>query len=562
MNTLITQSYFRLDYGAKIERAIARLVAAFEEKTFDTGRYPRRWLAIKLLEGDADILNRVHAMRNGVLIIELAKQDAEKIKSMLGDEVDMITADRRYGYINGIVRQSLQRPLIDRITLTDRIDDIVTHKWLGLPFFFVIMYVVFRLVIDVSAPFLDWTDAVINGPLAHLFSFILNLTPAPAWIHSLVIDGVIAGVGGVLVFVPGLLILYFFLALLEDSGYMSRAAFVMDRFMRVVGLHGKSFIPMILGFGCAVPAIYATRTIASRRDRILTALLVPLMSCSARLPVYVVFGLAFFGARAGTGIWGMYALGILIAMLAGMVFTRTILKPDASSAFVLELPPYRQPALKSVLIHMWENTREFVRKAGTTILFASLVMWLLLNLPWGVSNQRDSYFGKVSGAIAPVFAPLGFGNWQTSGALVTGFMAKEIVISTMSQIYLSGEEVEVTKLATFSEDVIGIGSGFVIATIDSGKILLSILPGVDLIPANEASNDTALSNALQKQFTPLSAMSMLVFVLLYVPCVATLGAIKHEFGTSWAVTSAVYQTGLAWIVAFMVYQGGRLLGFE
>ena len=399
MTTSLTQSFFRLDYGGKIERAIARLIVAFEENKFDTGRYPQRWLALKLLEGDTDILSRVQTMPNSMRILELAKQDAEKIKSMLGDEVDLITADRRYGYINGLVRQSLQRPLIDRITLTDRIDDIVTHKWLGLPFFFAIMYVVFRLVIDVSAPFLDWTDAVINGPIAHLFSFILDLIVAPAWIHSLVIEGIVAGVGGVLVFVPGLLILYFFLALLEDSGYMSRAAFVMDRFMRVVGLHGKSFIPMILGFGCAVPAIYATRTIASRRDRVLTALLVPLMSCSARLPVYVLFGLAFFGARAGTVIWAMYAIGIMVAMLAGMVFTRTVLKPDVSSAFVLELPPYRQPALKSVLIHMWENTREFVRKAGTTILFASLVMWLLLNLPWSVTNQRDSYFGKVSGMI-------------------------------------------------------------------------------------------------------------------------------------------------------------------
>ncbi|MBK9208659.1 MAG: ferrous iron transport protein B [Anaerolineales bacterium] len=518
MTTSSMQSLFRLDYGGKMERAIERMLAAFEENKFDTGRYPRRWLAIKLLEGDADILSRVQTMPQGAQLIAFAQQNAEHLKSMLGDEVDLLTADRRYGYINGIVRQSLQRPLMDRITLTDRIDDIVTHKWLGLPFFFMIMYVVFRLVIDVSAPFLDWTDAVINGPIAHLFSFILNLITAPAWIHSLVIDGIVAGVGGVLVFVPGLLILYFFLALLEDSGYMSRAAFVMDRFMRVVGLHGKSFIPMILGFGCAVPAIYATRTIASRRDRVLTALLVPLMSCSARLPVYVVFGLAFFGARAGTVIWAMYALGIIVAMLAGMVFTRTILKPDASSAFVLELPPYRQPALKSVLIHMWENTREFVRKAGTTILFASLVMWLLLNMPWGVTNQRDSYFGKVSGMIAPVFAPLGFGNWQTSGALVTGFMAKEIVVSTMSQVYLSGEDTVISEPLSFGEEMIRMGKGFITASIDSGKILLSILPGVDLIPANEAADDTALSNALQGQFTPLSAMSMLVFVLLYVPC--------------------------------------------
>ena len=558
--TITTQSLFKLDYGGKIEREIVKLISAFEEIKFDTGRYSQRWLALKLLEADADIVTRVQAMPNGEQVIALAQKGAEHVSSMLGDDFDLLTADRRYGYINGIVRQSLHRPLIDRITLTDRIDNVVTHKWLGLPVFFAVMYIVFRLVIDVSSPFLDWTDAVINGPIANWLRFLLDLMPVPAWIHSLIIDGVVAGVGGVLVFVPGLLILYFFLALLEDSGYMSRAAFVMDRFMRVVGLHGKSFIPMILGFGCAVPAIYATRTIASRRDRILTALLVPLMSCSARLPVYVVFGLAFFGARAGTVIWAMYALGIVVAMLAGIVFTRTILKPDVSSAFVLELPPYRQPALKSVLIHMWENTREFVRKAGTTILYASLVMWLLLNLPWGVNNQRDSYFGKVSGAISPVFAPLGFGNWETGGALVTGFMAKEIVVSTMSQIYLGGEKAQVIQPTTLGEDLIGIGQGFVNATLRSGKILVSIIPGVNIVDKAAASEDTALSLALRDRFTTLSATAFLVFVLLYVPCVATLGAIKHEFGISWAVTSAIYQTAVAWIVAFIVYQGGLLLG--
>ena len=477
------QSIFKLDYGGKIEREIARLISAFDEMQFDTGSYSKRWLALKLLESDIDILKRVQEMPNSEPVIALAKQGAEHVSSMLGDDFDLLTADRRYGYINGIVRQTLHRPLLDRISLTDRIDDIVTHKWLGLPVFFAVMYMVFRLVIDVSSPFLDWTDAVINGPIANLFRFILDLIPVPAWTHSLVIDGIVAGVGGVLVFVPGLLILYFFLALLEDSGYMSRAAFVMDRFMRVIGLHGKSFIPMILGFGCAVPAIYATRTIASRRDRILTALLVPLMSCSARLPVYVVFGLAFFGTRAGTVIWGMYALGIVVAMLAGMVFTRTILKPDATSAFVLELPPYRQPALKSVLIHMWENTREFIRKAGTMILFASVVMWTLLNLPWGVAEQRNSYFGKVSGAISPVFAPLGFDNWETGGALVSGFMAKEIVVSTMSQIYLGGQEAKIVEQTTLGQDLISIGKGFIDASVSSGKILLSIIPGVHLVNA-------------------------------------------------------------------------------
>jgi len=553
--------FFRLDYGSKLEREIARLIASFEENDFDTGRYPRRWLAIKLLEADPDILARVESLPNSAPVLAVAQRGADKLKTLLGDDVDLLTADHRYGYINGVVRQSLQRPLVDRLTLTDHIDNLVTHKWLGLPVFFLVMYLVFRLVIDVSAPFLDWTDAVINGPFANWLALLLDLVSVPAWLHSLLIDGIVAGVGGVLVFVPGLLILYFFLALLEDSGYMSRAAFVMDRFMRVVGLHGKSFIPMILGFGCAVPAVYATRTIASRRDRVLTSLLVPLMSCSARLPVYVVFGLAFFGSRAGTVIWAMYALGIVVAMLAGMVFTRTILKPDVSSAFVLELPPYRQPAIKSLLIHMWENTREFIRKAGTTILYASVAMWLLLNLPWGVANQRDSYFGKVSGAIAPVLAPLGFDNWETGGALVSGFMAKEIVVSTLSQVYLGSDEAQAVEATTFGQDLLGIGQGFAEATVRSGKILVSILPGVDLVGQSANTEDTALSSALREQFTPLSAMAMLVFVLLYVPCVATLGAIKHEFGSSWAVTSGIYQTVVAWIAALMVYQIGSLLGF-
>lgn len=551
---------FRLDYGGKLERELARLLECITKVGFDTQLYPPRWLALKLLEADADIMEHVRPAPGGEALLAAAHQGAEKLKDMLGDEVDLLAADRRYGYINGVARQSLHRPLLDRLTLTDRIDTIVTHKWLGLPIFFAAMYVVFRLVIDVSSPFLDWTDAVINGPFARWIAALLTLTNAPSWVHSLAVDGVVAGVGGVLVFVPGLLILYFFLALLEDSGYMSRAAFVMDRFMRVVGLHGKSFIPMILGFGCAVPAVYATRTIASRRDRILTALLVPLMSCSARLPVYVVFGLAFFGPRAGTVIWAMYALGILVAMLAGMVFTRTILKPDVSSAFVLELPPYRQPALKSVLIHTWENTREFVRKAGTTILAASLVMWLLLNLPWGVSDQRNSYFGQLSGTIAPVFEPLGFGNWETGGALVSGFMAKEIVVSTMSQIYLDGQVSQPAEPTSLGEELLGIVGGFAGAVVDSGRILLSIIPGVDMVQPAAPEEDTALSLALRQKFNPLSALSLLVFVLLYVPCVATLGAIKHEFGGGWALASAVYQTGVAWLVAFVIYQGGRLLG--
>jgi ferrous iron transport protein B len=308
---------------------------------------------------------------------------------------------------------------------------------------------------------------------------------------------------------------------------------------------------------------------------VLTALLVPLMSCSARLPVYVVFGMAFFGSQAGTVIWLLYALGIVVALAAGFIFTRTLLKPDTASAFVLELPPYRRPTAKGTLVHMWENTAAFVRKAGTLILGLSILMWLLLNLPMGITDQQDSYFGRISTAIAPVFAPLGFGEWQTAGALVTGFVAKEIVVSTMSQVY-AGEAEEVaaaiaaeaeTELAdeanvSLLDDLTAIVSGFFTAILDAGRILLSLIPGVNLMPAEAETEDTALSAALQRHFTPLSAFAFLVFVLLYVPCIATIGAIKHEFGGSWATFSAIYQTAVAWLAAFLIYQGGLLIGLQ
>jgi ferrous iron transport protein B len=550
---------FRLDYGLKIEREIAELITAFDAHQCNVQPYPKRWLAIKLLEADRDILRRVRELPNSEAVLSLAHEGSQRIIKLMDDEVDLVMADHRYGFINGVVRQVLYRSPVDRLTLTDKIDDIVTHKWLGLPFFFLVMYIVFRLVIDVSSPFLDWSDMVITGPVSNWISIILELSSSPDWLSSLIVEGIVAGVGGVLVFVPGLLILYFFLAVLEDSGYMSRAAFVMDRFMRVVGLHGKSFIPMILGFGCAVPAVYATRTIASRRDRVLTALLIPLMSCSARLPVYVVFGLAFFGNFAGTVIWAMYALGIVVALLVGMLFTRTILKPDVDSAFVLELPPYRQPSLRSVLVSMWENTSDFIKKAGTTILSASMILWLLLNLPVGVEDRRYSYFGIFSEGLSPVLAPLGFGNWETGGALVTGFMAKEIVVSTMSQVYLDSSEIEEPAPFSLTDDLTMIGRGFIDAIEQSARILLSIVPGFNLAD-EETSEDTVLSNALRERFTPLSAVAFLVFVLLYVPCVATLAAIRHEFGMGWAIGSAIYQTVVAWLVAFLVFQVGSMFG--
>jgi ferrous iron transport protein B len=555
---------FRLDYGPELENEIDEVVTAVRQCNLpQLAHYQPRWLALKLIESETDIVDRVRQAPGGEWLADMAQERGAHLQNFFGDEVDMVTAGQRYSYINNLSQQVVRETAGGRASLTRRIDDIVTHRWLGLPIFAAVMYIIFRLVIDVSAPFLEWTDGVISGPLSRWVSLILTGLAAPAWIESLLVDGAIAGVGGVLVFVPGLIALYFFLALLEDSGYMARAAFVMDRFMRVVGLHGKAVIPLILGFGCAVPAIYATRTLADWRDRILTTLLVPLMSCSARLPVYIVFGLAFFGARAGTVIWLLYLMGIGVAMLAALIFTRTILKPQSESAFVLELPPYRLPTLKGLLIHTWENTREFIHRAGTIILAGTIVLWFLLNLPWGVAEQRDSYFGRVSTAVSPIFQPLGFGDWEATGALVTGIIAKEMVVSTMSQIYVGGGQGVAAAVDTpapaFTAELGEILSSFVDANINAARTLLSIIPGVNLLPGEGVTEDMRLSQALRTHFSPLVAFAFLVFVLLYVPCVATIGAVRQEFGWRWAATAATYQTVVAWLVTLLVYQGGRIL---
>jgi ferrous iron transport protein B len=388
-------------------------------------------------------------------------------------------------------------------------------------------------------------------------------TGAPDWLEGLVLDGVISGVGGVLVFLPGLSILFLFTGLLEDTGYMARAAVVMDRFLHFLGLNGKSFVPMILGFGCAVPAIYATRTLDHQRDRILTALLVPLMSCAARLPVYVVFGLAFFAGQADLVVWAMYAVGILVAALAGLLFSRILFRGEKESFFVIELPPYRWPTFGNLWRYISTRTGDFIKNAGTVILLASMVIWLLLNIPFGNDNLQDSLFGQVSEWIAPVFKPAGFGSWEASGSLVTGLIAKEVVVSTMSQIY-QGEGQEQTERVTetLAGDLGEIIVGFWSATLSAGRELLEVLtPGFSLFTGDGVEEDTSLSSALQTTFTPLSALAFMVFVLLYVPCVATLGAIRGEFGAKWAWFSALYQISVAWLLATSVYQVGRLLGY-
>jgi ferrous iron transport protein B len=332
--------------------------------------------------------------------------------------------------------------------------------------------------------------------------------------------------------------------------------------MHAVGLHGKSFIPMLLGFGCNVPGIYATRTLENERDKALTALLIPLMSCGARLPVYVVFVSAFFAGRSGTAVWSLYVIGIALAILMGIVFKSTLFRGDAPM-FIMELPPYRMPTLRSLAIHTWEKGKHFLVKAGTYILAVTVFVWFLLNLPWGVENKKDSYLGKAGQVIAPALAPLGFGSWEAASSLITGVIAKEIVVGTMAEIYAPAAEQkkEAEPVPSLSEDFAEIARSFGKAVKESLSNVVSTV-GISSLATEEQEERSSLKSVIQRTFTPLSAYAFMIFVLLYMPCMVVAVAMRQEFGSwKWFGMAVLYQTCLAWGGAFIVYQGGRLLGW-
>jgi ferrous iron transport protein B len=472
-----------------------------------------------------------------------------------------------------LVREVVKRTSHDRLTTSDKIDRIVTNRLLGIPIFLVAMWVVFKLTTEVSAPYLDWVDGVIGGPITNWVVSILGaLGLGGTWIESLFVDGIIAGVGGVLVFVPVLLFLYLALAVLEDSGYMARAAFVMDRLMHALGLHGKSFLPMLIGFGCTVPALYATRTLENEKDRILTGLLVPFMSCGARLPVYVLFAAIFFPENAGAVVFGLYLLGILTAIILGIILKNTIFKGKEQSIFVMELPPYRLPTLRGIWFHMWERTSAFVRKAWTIILATSIILWVLMSIPvmgsgsFAEIDVNDSVFATANEAIAPVLAPLGFDSWEASSALVTGFVAKEVVVSTMAQVYAVEEPEEGAEATTFFEDVSEIITSFIGATVDTIKSL-PLIVGINLFEEEEEAEPTSLMQAVQNSFEAssgghgaLASLAFMVFILIYTPCMVAIAAERQELGAKWMWVSIIGQLALAWLMAFVVFQGGILLG--
>ena len=563
---------FRIDYGPTVEPAIDRLAAKIQESPELVGRFDVRWLAVALIDEDPGLPNRIVQLQGGEAVLALRDQLVAGLRKTMGTSADTAIAGARFQVVHDIVGAATNTAGQRERTRTDRIDAVVTNRFLGIPIFLALMWVVFKITTDIAGAFLNWIDAAISGPVEHLVRSLIGAVGlGGTWVESLFADGVVAGVGAVLVFIPVLLSLYLALALLEDSGYMARAAFVMDRVMRGVGLQGKSFLPMLVGFGCTVPAVYATRTLENERDRILTALLVPFMSCGARLPVYVVIASVFFPAYAGLAVFSMYLLGIAVAMVIGFVLKRSLLPVTDPLPAIMEMPPYRLPTTRSIWFHTWGRTRAFLKDAGSIIFIATIVVWLFMAIPvggsgsFGSTNVDDSAFAAVAGAVAPAFEPAGFGSWEATGALMSGLVAKEVVISTMVQVY-GVEEAEVMSDQGILSSVGDIFTGFGTAVVDAGESIPGII-GIDLTSETDDGASGGLSTSIRVSFEEsgggygaLAAFAFMVFILVYTPCVAAVGAIRHEIGTRWMWLSIVGQTVLAWVMAVAVFQIGRLAG--
>jgi len=478
---------------------------------------PPRFATVKLLEGDEIVIAKLQPNSEFMALITATR---DRLEQEYDNDMETIVADQRYQFISKVVSKSVKKKLsVGGLTVSDKMDKILTHRIFAIPLFLLIMYVVFTITFGFIGMFtIDYIDHLINVTLADAVTTLLHDAGAAEWLDSLIVGGIIAGLGSILVFVPQIMILFFFLAILEDSGYMSRAAFMMDRLLRKIGLSGKSFIPMIMGIGCSVPAIMATRTLENEKDRRLTIILTPFMSCGARLPVYALFAAAFFANAQSLVIFSLYLLGMVIAILSGILLRKTLFKGEAE-AFVMELPPYRIPTFKGLMIHMWDRGKGFIKKAGTVIFAASVIIWFGQTFDFSlqmVDEVSGSIFGSVGTFISPFFAPLGFGDWRSSVALLTGFVAKEAVVATMGILNNLGE----------------VGEGSV-----------------------------ELMASLQTYFTPLKAYAFMTFTLLYMPCIAAFAAIKREMNSwKWTLFTVGYQTATAWIVSFIVYQGGKLLG--
>ncbi|MEN8234969.1 MAG: ferrous iron transport protein B [Actinomycetota bacterium] len=566
-------SAFRVDYGSEVETAIGRLAETIESIPEVTAGYSSRWLAVALLDEDPGLDGPLDAIDGGADLLTLRDRLLDELRASLGDHADTKIVAARFQAANDIARAATDRTGERETTRTDRIDAVLTHRLLGIPIFLALMWAVFKITTDIAGVFLDWVDEAISGSLAHFVASLVALIGLDGtWIESLLVDGVVAGVGAVLVFVPILLALFLALAFLEDTGYMARAAFVMDRLMRGVGLPGKSFLPMLVGFGCTVPAVYATRTLENERDRILTSLLVPFMSCGARLPVYVLIAAVFFPNNAGLVVFGMYLLGIAVSLAIGLLLKRTLLPEGKHAPTIMEMPAYRLPMLRTIWFHTWTRTKAFIAGAGSIIFSTMIVVWLLMSIPvsgsggFADTDVDNSAFATVSGAVAPVFNPAGFGSWEATGSLLSGFVAKEVVVGTMAQVYGVEDGVVEGDEPSLGDSAREIVTGFGGAIVGALKATPGII-GIHFDDGTEEGESSLLMTSIRQSFDESSgghgasaALAFLVFVLLYTPCMAAAGAIRHETGTRWMLLSIGGQTVLAWLFAVIVFQGGKVIG--
>lgn len=508
------KSYIRhihINHGPILERSIDIIKEEICKNEDIRHKYSTRFLAIKLLENDKDIEQCViSTLPNSVEVIRMRDKEAERIRLAMNEDSEQAITDAKYGFITGALKETYTEKNQHTEMFTRIVDSIVTHKVWGFPIFFVFLYLMFECTFTFGAYPQEWIEWLVE----QFASLIETIMPAGP-LKDLIIDGIIGGVGGVIVFLPNILLLYIFISFMEDSGYMARAAFIMDKIMHKMGLHGKSFIPLIMGFGCNVPAIMASRIIESRKSRLVTILINPLISCSARLPIYLVMIGAFFPSKASLVLFSIYVVGILLAVLMARIFSRFIVK-GYDAPFVMELPPYRMPTAKAVLRHTWEKGAQYLKKMGGIIMIASIIIWFLgyypnhENYATTAEQQENSYIGQIGKAIEPVIEPLGF-DWKMGIGILSGIGAKELVVSTLGVLYTNDDDIDSIDLS-------------------------------ERIP-----------------ITPLVAYAYMLFVLIYFPCVATIAAIKNESGSwKWALFTICYTTLLAWLVAFAVYRIGSL----
>ena len=510
--------HIHINHGSELEQSIDRVKLAIQKNADIRYKYSTRYLAIKFLENDRETSGIIDTLPNKDEIIAAKFEEQKRFEQLMGTSTESAIIDAKYAFVKGALTETYRPGKTQKKhrTVTDRIDAVVTNRWLAFPIFFLMLYIVFFGTFTLGEYPMQWIDWLV----ARFGDFVSGIMP-DGMLKDLVTDGIIGGVGSVLVFLPNIVLLYFFISLLEDSGYMARAAFIMDRLMHKMGLHGKSFIPMIMGFGCNVPAIMATRTIESPKSRLITTLIVPFMSCSGRLPVYILIAGAFFPGHGSLVLLGIYAFGILMAILSAKILSRFF--KDDDLPFVMELPPYRVPTSKSILRHTWEKGKQYLHKITGIILISSVIIWFLgyfphhNDYPDKVTQQENSYLGYIGKAIEPVLEPLGF-DWQMGVGVLSGIAAKELVVSSMGVMYSIDEDVE------------------------------------------SGTGETKLQQALQNSITPAAALAFMVFVLLYFPCIATFGAMMAETGGwKWPLFSAVYTIVIAWVMAFIVYRVALLL---